>query len=722
MSFTDPFHSAVNRVPVLRERAHSLAEQGELSPHLFTDHAPRVGHDHLSCHHWSGSIDLEITTRTPLVYGNQGTRGDAPFVELPTTDNQPAAPDGSNLLLPPTMLKGSISRAYELLTASRFRVFGDHSKQLIYRADPSMANGLFPGRIYFDDEINDWAVEVLNGSGEKNEMALIQDCLDGAAGRIVGGDTSRMRRLQEFRELTQHGSEIVVTLTKKKNRWYVTHVQRNGRFEEFFRIQGDGKQLNIGGFPVRTAPDGRDSASLFEGKKYERFFFKTKAGSSDTWVNGTVLRLDAGVVENYIRVLRSYREMHETPTGSDHLLNRAARTLPPSDGSGDLRDQLEGALVFLRLDRDRVSNTWGQISNQATVLEILPTMVGRRTYSKSPLELAKAQQVTPLSRPEEASAADRLFGWVLQTAVPTGNTGGQAFRSRIEIGVIRPLKVDVGAKVEALSPLLSPKTTAGRRFLTDSEGKTPHRKGRPVRRRDLYTEGQLLGAASYPVHRKLLDAREFPPSAQVKPTMNGREVDGSKVQITPRNYVAAGSKFACTLRFTNLLQEELAALVWLLTPSNLVPQSKRTAGGEVGFLQMGLGKPLGLGAIEVRIAQEGLKAMQGQTLAGDYSRLKGCLGLHMPTLDPEVLIGQIDPHLRNQVWVKALQRSAFGYTGEDSALRLCIPTSEQPRRSTDDVRYMSLEENKENNKTEGKGKDKGFPKRGRGLAPRDLSE
>ena len=76
---------------------------------------------------------------TPLVFEEQKNGN----VDLPL--------DGDDRsVVPSTMIKGMISRAYETLTCSHFRVFGDvenrsgrrrtkndHSELLTYRADPA---------------------------------------------------------------------------------------------------------------------------------------------------------------------------------------------------------------------------------------------------------------------------------------------------------------------------------------------------------------------------------------------------------------------------------------------------------------------------------------------------------------------------------------------------------------------------------------------------------
>ena len=64
----EPFHSAVNRIPVLRRSGERLADAGRLPKSLFKDHEP-PGHDRLHADRWSGSIDLEMIARTPLIFG-----------------------------------------------------------------------------------------------------------------------------------------------------------------------------------------------------------------------------------------------------------------------------------------------------------------------------------------------------------------------------------------------------------------------------------------------------------------------------------------------------------------------------------------------------------------------------------------------------------------------------------------------------------------------------
>lgn len=398
----------------------------------------------------------------------------------------------------------------------------------------------------------------------------------------------------------------------------------------------------------------------------------------------------------------------------------------------------------------------------------------KKSYKKSPWDLAKDQWALPLSKAKEASAADRLFGYVIQKNNKHDNPeetdsksapSGTALRGRIVFSPVKilgprpnpqePAESAIKSldKPHPLPPLLEPKPSSARRFITDEEGKTPSpaAAGAPaldsaaasesaaaranaqdssrqaIARSECFSRGQFLGIAAYPVHRCRLGRNELP-SAGGQILANGKETEENvKVSLLVTSFIQAGSVLRCRIRFTDLAQEELAALLWVLTPENLVPQSERNKHAHaesegnttqpsatkppIGYLRMGLGKPFGLGAIEARATS--MTVHKGGDLAERYESLDGCLG-HMPT-GPEISSPSIadfssaldDYKLDEQPWVQAMQRAAYGY--DDGV----------------EVRYMSLDENKANNQTD----NKGNPKRARledgsyeerGVSPTDL--
>ena len=807
------FHSAVNRIPVLRRSAQYFVAEGALPKDVFDD-GKAPGHDRLADEGWSGTIDLEMKVRTPLVFGNQ-YKEDAEGNRIKESDATKRIPGSRNVIevpmdgsgrpfVSPTMVKGMVSRAYETLTASRFRVFGEHRDPLTYRVDPSQANQLFPARVC-RDKADNLAVEILNRKGEKNEMALLVDSLNIEGIEVVReGHTQPTPNakapqrprvpgaglllpaeqvLKRFRSLTPHGEPVRVGLTRfKDGKPVVTHVRREdtGELEEFFRVTRDrsARPIEVEGYACRTAPEGKFASDLFENKKYERFFFKidslekVKIDSSEKAISGTILRLTETNIRDYRLIIESYRKRSDEYKGPEpHLLNRASqkRENRAANGASAQADDepddapapagapapvlAEGDLVFVRLAADKVPDCYGKMLKSITVCEVLPTMVGRRAYQKSPRELAENQLVAPLKNRDEASPADRLFGYVVQETMENAKGGDVAYRGRVSFGPVDSSGATVCCKEKKLAPLLEPKVSSARRFLTGSDGTTlrvkrdnenagnaPNEKKqeasakeekeerRLLARREYFGPGQLLGAAAYPVHREpQVDETGFLRSATELPQLD-LEQGNDDVRITAKTWIKAGSSLKCTLRFENLSKFELAALVWVLTPENLVPlearkraentegKAKGEAGkgdGEepakpVGFLRMGLGKPFGLGTVEVRIAEGSLKAWRGRSLAKSYESLEACLGFGAKTRKPsrfslKKLMREVDPDRRLDLdrlpWIQAMQRAAYGY--DDGV----------------EVRYMSLAENKANNQTNSK---TGEPQEGRGLSPADL--
>lgn len=718
----EPFHSAVNRIPVLRRPSQQMAGKGLLPRDLFSD-GPATGHDHLVPDLWSGSIDLEMTVRTPLVFGEQKD-GE---ISLPMVDGK--------LVVPPTMVKGMISRAFEILTCSRFRVFGaventsgrrksknDHSQRLTYRADPAAANNLFPGRVRTTED-GDLAVEILDGKNRQFRSALIRDDVKKGHGDIIcdnhpeilsgpGSGVAPKQVLQRFRSLTPHGQWTRVRITEwqktqerqtregeKKKRttkyFMVTGVWRGTELEEFFSVTGENKEIHdVWGYPCRTSPDGKTSRDLYADKIYERFFFKAN-GNGDP-LPGSLLPLNASHLEGYAEVLRTYREQRELPGGDRHLPNRAAASSSNSLSEGDL--------VFVQLSTEIDSDK--PVSPEiAQIVDVFPTMVGRRPYSRSPRELAVDQNVLTATLAIEASAADRLFGYVVPEAGESAAGGDVASRGHLSFDQVDTSAANISTSPKRLAPLLSPKPNSARRFLTMSRsGGTPKNEDSELARNEFFSANHSLGAAAYPVHRELLDCPEFPESATSPVQSSGLNQSNEEVQMTVRSWVKTGSRLRCTMRFTNLSKSELGALIWVLTPENLAPpaeegEERQKDPNAIGFLRMGVGKPLGLGVVETRIAKNGLHAIKGGRLARDYSALMGYLDDQTSSMKPEDFPVPSKTGLLKTPWVKAMQRAAFGY---DDHI---------------EVRYMTLAENRANNQSDSR---TGKPKEGRGLSPVDL--
>ncbi|MDO4900533.1 hypothetical protein [Actinomyces sp.] len=692
-----------------------------MSADLFRDRAAR-GHDRLEPDRWSGSIDLEMTVRTPLVFGEQSTKeivlpggrkDKRSFVDLPQNG------DGT-VCVPPTMVKGMISRAYETLTCSRFRVFNDlpnevnskpgreaDTSPLTYRGDAASALGLVPiriceergdglvGELFYGDTL------VTNGYRDDRDRSYPKMRAASLQCGPVGPAYLRVDT-QQLTKMTPHGAHIRCHLSlclhgdrgrgARYAYWQVTHVITDAGEKPLFKIPNSVRVVDqlrdVEGYVCRTAPDGVRPNQLFpgkHGKHDERFFFDvSRQGPKKVTIESEVCKAYATVVRSYV-----YQRKQDPPR-KRHEANRATRTAQQDPSAARLK---VGDLAFAVVD-----NTGAE----PVVLEVVPTMIGRHAYSASPYRLAVEQLVVPLSNAEEASSADRLFGYVVPDPAPQAARGDVAARGRITVGKVDGSGARISRDRKTLTPLLEPKPGSARRFLTARDCGTPTANDgkTAIKRSEYFSPGQLLGAAAYPVHRSALDSRKFPKQATAPAVMNGHEQHNANVQLTAKSWVEVGSVLRCTVSFTNLSHDELAALIWILTPENLVPSSEQDSDrSKCGYLRMGLAKPFGLGVLEVRIACGGLRARRGVELNCCYTELNGCLGLSEPDVDPGDFALPHTSVLVQTPWVQAMQRAAFGYA--DGV----------------EVRHMTLEENKENNKIDGA---TGVPRQGKGVGPRDM--
>jgi len=691
MTAFQPFHSAVNRIPVLRPKVLDLVDRKALPADLFGDQKPPA-HDHLLLERWSGAIDLELTVRTPLVYGEQRENpGGGTQVEIPT-DQQ------GRVVFPGTMVKGMLSRAYEVLTASRFRVFEEHAKPLTYRADVADALRLVPVRVVeVKDKDGGIVVELLRGSTGDGDVEykdqfdhrpfpimLAASLQDGGRGHAQHGHGFNET---QFRAMTNHENKVRCDLALCLHPrgghyayWQVVGLY-DGRGKPVcaFDVRNDidvvDERNDVTGYVYRTARDGDQASDVFPRKHDERVFF-------DLSESPERLEVDRSVIEAYRGVVDSYAQQREE--------NDLQPGMRPNRFTGVDSESLlhVGSLAYAVLSDD-----------ETAVEELVPTMAGRRSYCLSPRSLAQEQRVAPLGAAAEASAADRLFGYVVPDTREGAEDGDVAARGRLTFGQVDTSSVVLSREETPIAPLLSPKPASARRFLTDRSGETPRNAGKVLRRSEYFRPGQHLGVAVHPIHRSILGSEEFPASATRAPHQEGvAQGENLQIQSVVKTWIRPGSVLRCRMRFENLSRNELAALVWLLEPANLVPASEQNAEkSKTGYLRVGLGKPLGLGAVEVRMVKDGLRAVNvgGENdLSEAYQNLSGCLGVSETVHRPADFALKINPAALP--WVQALQRASFGYSDG------------RP------VRHMLLNENQENNKVDRYGDPKC------GLSPVDM--
>jgi len=730
------FHSSVNCIPVLRtsvqkpvpDSTKGGAQSDSAYPNLpetiatfLSDKLP-APLDHLGTDTYSGSLRLTIEVMTALIFGNQKkSKG------KPTEISIPIDPTTGSPFIPPTMIKGMISNAYERLTASRFRIFGEHNATLTYRADPAAALGLVPVRLNDNYELGTHRGKLLYGPGHAPYAKLLTHEIDEENNKKP---LSLLKNSHAWNTL-QHGELIDFMAKKIEDSYIVTQIKARGD-KAYLRLKvpdwlsnSNCEETAHTGWFYSTTPDNllKAGKSIFASKLSERIFF-------DDQLTNQEINIDPVVAETYDRILHSYSydstdPTSKTPTTPNRfVIDRAGnKDIDPINHSG--------LLAYARLQGKKV-------------VELMPTQVGRRNYSQSPRSLAQAQGALPLSDAIEASPADHIFGFIPTDAQAPDNQPNKqlsTLKGRITISAVDTSSAPRNDKRLDLRPLLTPKTSSARRFLTDISGHTISGRPRP----DYYSEGDQLGAASYGFRRKDAEQKkrknaeqknemnrhpyyatlESYKKEQLEENPNRQEKTNPKIYSTADTWIPRSSTFHCTIHFEGLQKEELWTLLWILDSKLLGRYAQKeqhqtesdleeNAAPIEGYLRMGMGKPLGLGV--VRTSFSALSCIKTASpkdsnvfgLADDYEALKGCLGAIDPETDElnedwkEEFFKEAEDFyqvLSGTPWCKAFLRSCLGYPGKT------------------DVRYMTLSENKQNNKTKSDGKIKS----GRGHAPRPLA-
>ena len=291
-----------------------------------------------------------------------------------------------------------------------------------------------------------------------------------------------------------------------------------------------------------------------------------------------------------------------------------------------LRTQLKGAL---RTAYEMITNSrLGCVkSSHSEPLQYRPPGkdAQKKSYTCAPMDIFKIKHINPASCLAELSPADRVFGWV-------NPEGKGAYKGQLRVSRLEPaqgLEPDKPEADEQTVPKIAERTLAVLgvpkpqyvRFYgaKDLDG-TPfprQNKDDPNWNRDKgYTKtAGDAGRNDYFTHP---DKPKGYFGADVTPDQtfahNGRtyypeylDDEESNQNMTVRGEVPAGTRFSACIQFHNLSDEELGALLWLLTLE------------EGAYYSLGSGKPFGFGSIRISLAS--LNAWRGQALKARYASL-----------------------------------------------------------------------------------------------------
>lgn len=698
------FHSAVNSIPVIRPSTLTSRNRSKLEgsndkelSEFLSDRTP-ITLDHLAANTFSGELQVTIQTATALIFGEQTKHSSGPS----TIDIQ-RDPVTNIPIISPTMIKGMIANAYERITASRFRIFGSHSSPVTYRCDPAAAVTLVPIRLSEQFSLGDKKATLLHGhNGSKYAHIITHEDIPGKK------DKRALLQKPEAWEILQHGTLVYFKAKQLGDAYYVTQVKKSDKSSyvhlktpTWIHKEPAEETEHTGWFyATQTDTQLRNGIVAKTGKKSEFIFFAN--GENDEQIT-----IDDYLVRDYAQIIKSY-SYDPTQPGTKIQDSYGRFEINLQDNSDpESTINTDGLLAYARI------GTNGKVS------ELLPTQVGRRSYQMSPRSLAAEQQILPSSRLDTSSPGDRLFGFVPQDS-DIERPAHTALRGRITISHINTSSIEnvEDVKKPHLHPLLPPKESSARRFLTTREGHPIAGRARPK----YFSPGDFLGAAVYPFSQNDLASNDGITKRAKFSTFKDESSLNDEVQEKNHNahsqavsWIPKGQSFSCTLRFEGLSVIELQVLLLILSSDLLGKYALPSGNHPTGYLRMGTGKSLGLGIVKVDCCPQSVYRTRAEDdgplgLVSDYKGLCGCLGAPSEYLtEPdwrwnyESFITQADEfykELSQTSSAKAFLRSCVGYS------------TEYP------VRYMRLDENQWNNQTNS---ETGLPKSGHAVAPTSLA-
>ena len=671
------FHHAYNGIPTLRNNEP-----------FFKDHLNRES--------YSGTLKLTIETKTPLITASRDAND---RLVVPSASGNPdGATTDQDAMIPVTSLKGILSAAYEEVTQSRFRVFDNDERQAQFRYTTDhpqrwqkndirrWKTGFL--RVALGDECHKWSIHL-------QQCALLPDSINAEVNFAVK-ETEVENLLKSLRESTPHLSQVdsfeafkqelpnktkngSKKGTRKETKLIVSNIHNINICTSKSPKQAAPQSIKCEGYVVRltTVPESGflTNEDRLMSTKYNEYIFYTDKGTPKA--HPIQLDINSAFVATILEAAR-IASNPKTNKGAHHtLINRAISHIKQNGKDQDLSKRLtpENIYEFL-LDeaghdpgipvfaRKRSNEEW----------EVAFSQLGRSATPGSlpPSRLAEIGNVTPAQSIEEASAADRLWGFVSQNS--SDNTS-PAFKGRIYLtnAFLQPqegkkhLQHRQGSSGWVPSILAGPKPWTAQPYLRNTDGSGIF----DTERSECFTNQHSLIRKTYPTHRFLLTNKRQSILKQITPA---RQLSSSETLIG--SYVDTGAKFESTLRFEGLSAEELSVLLWLLDPEKIVPEHQRAA-GELGFFHLGLGKPLGLGTVCIRAEVSTL--ISSKTLAGCYRDLKSVLNFDKSmrseternNLDAEIasIKKKLPPTISGQksLAVKAFVRSAYGWKGDEDA-------------------------------------------------------
>lgn len=593
----------------------------------------------------SGHITLCLVTKTPLLAVRRTREA---TTEKPALLTVRTAPDGTPAING-SSIKGMLRSQFEQATGSRLGIFS-HDERLSYRRSAEGAQGLKLAKVV--------------RSGGDLEL-LVFEGLKPPRGRNpapVWVEHAHVARIP-------FGTQVFMRL----------RVFEKDRRKAWFPATLSGSRARADGRDHLTAPPGwydagfgallvrarlHNTGHTITGKRFERVFVEEVLESDDFIPDlGELLvtRTRRASGDQWLALRANWRAQIESMSGEAGTDSSGNKLALAPYGNKDTRAPWKklnpGQTLFVETEG-------------ATITGMYPGMITREMRDHTPRDLVP-QRFLPADSASELSPADRVFGWVASKSVK----GRAAYRGLLAVGGVRCLTAEPIARFPAvrLATLATPKESQFR-FYTRERSHDP--KEPPAALDDVaISDGfnpqkhVIAGHKVYPHHGMPDDwwrtpARAWNPSNEVDdgaahPTAPNHQPlsylapSGTKKQISAEldSWIKPGVRFETRLRVTNLREDELGALLWILDRD--------------GHHRLGLGKPLGFGSLSVSIDWEATAIRDQNQLIDRYRGVAEGGVLSRGALS--ALRDKFEKHFRDTqpVAYRAMLESAQGFSGRN---------------------------------------------------------
>lgn len=626
---------------------------------VWGDH-PGPGHDVLLPDHYSGTIPITVTARSPLLLLDHGAAGEGQPV--PVREREVHTKDGVDKrpVLEASSLHGVLRSYFEALTNSRFSVFSRaHSDLIAIRQPAGGALDMYVGQV---SDINK-----ADGSGE----VTVNLWLEPTSYPTLPGNTYPRGR-EDLAPSTPTHPAVWVPLELLENRVHRTDVRTLhgvpvrarvyllvhhavGDQQAFWywrasAIAFDGEELedplpHVGrtsSLPDHTPRLTLSGLLLVGGKsislKHDERLFVTSidksGGDAAVEFQSPPLAFDAETAKRWTAVYDSYakarglteRQQAGQPAYSAGVGLSRHNT---DDGHKSERILKKGQLLFARFPCDLYETN--------TVDGLFPVMIGRETFPLSPGQVLDELH-HPAPSADKLSPADRLFGWArTEAGVKDRERGVDAYAGHFRVDPVRceaKNAIYKGGNPLWLPILNSPKPEQFRFRLLGEDDKPLPRGAKKSEKTpaDGYAANRRLGRSLFRPHKGLPKGYWRWP-AQPTPTEDARETGYDPQGLTPEpvryreflappgtrkkvasqisGWVLPQTKFTTTLRVENVEPTLLGVLLWMLQRND-----------DFSYM-LGSGNPFGFGEVSIKTDLEKVRVSTGEQRRAAFSSWNG---------------------------------------------------------------------------------------------------